>query len=148
MSVGLGCLDLPVHSARTQRVPKVGETVMWCSLSMILVPSCRSASVESAVHRGRAAEGRCAVVVVVVVVLERFEAQNAYRGKGHTLCENHMQTTTEDGMRWLGVCRERQVPGMCGSPEEVRSITHLGGTSQGELGVEKFSLRLVGQGLV
>lgn len=97
MSVGLGCLDLPVHSARTQRVPKVGETTMWCSLSMILVSSCRSASVESAVHRGRAAEGRCAVVVVVVVVLvlvlvvlvlvvfERFKAQNAHRGKGHVV---------------------------------------------------------------
>lgn len=64
------------------------------------------------------------------------------------LCENHMQTSTEDEMRWLGVCRERQVREMCGSPEEVRSITHLGGTSQAELGVERFSLRLVGQGLV
>jgi hypothetical protein len=68
---------------------------------MVLVPSCRSAPVESAVHRSRVTEGR-GTVVVVVVVLERFEAQNAHRGK-ITLCENHMQTATEDEMRWLGV---------------------------------------------
>jgi hypothetical protein len=93
-SVGSGCLDLPFHSVRTQRLPKVSETAMRCSLSMILVPSCRSASVESAVHRSRAAEGRCAVVLVavvlvvvvlVVVVLERFEARNAHRGKCHVV---------------------------------------------------------------
>lgn len=83
-SVGLGCLDLSVHSVRAQRVPKVSEPAMWCSLSMGLVPSCRSASVESAVHRSRAAEGRCAVVSVVVV-WERFEARNAHRGKGHVV---------------------------------------------------------------
>jgi hypothetical protein len=87
--VGSGCLDLPVHSVRTQRVPKVSETAMQCSLSMILVPSFRSASVESAVYCSRAAEGRCVVVLVavvlVVVVLERFEAQNAHRGKGHVV---------------------------------------------------------------
>ena len=42
-----------------------------------------------------------------------------------TLCENHMQTATEDEMRWLGVCWGRSVCGMCGRPEEVLSITHL-----------------------
>jgi hypothetical protein len=82
--VGSSCLDLPVHSVRTQRVPKVSEAAMRCSLSMILVPSCRSASVENAVHRSRATEGRCAVVLAVVV-LERFEARNAHRRKGHVV---------------------------------------------------------------
>lgn len=83
-SVGLGCLDLSVHSVRAQRVSKVSEPAMWCSLSMVLVPSCRSASIESAVHRSRAAGGRCAVVSVVVV-WERFEARNAHRGKCHVV---------------------------------------------------------------
>jgi hypothetical protein len=50
-----------------------------------------------------------------------------------TLCENHMQTTTEDEMRWLGVCLGRPKCGICGRSEEVRSITRLGGISQAEL---------------
>jgi hypothetical protein len=56
-----------------------------------------------------------------------------------TLCENHMQTTTEDGMRWLGVCWGRSVCGMCGRSEEVRSITHLDGTSQAELAWKRLA---------